>query len=216
MPLSEAKPRLPRCVIVGAADIADSEGIRAYLRPDDFIVYCDAGLRHMDVLRRRPDLIVGDFDSHENPHMDAETIVLPHEKDDTDTCFAAKEALRRGYRDFLLLGVTGGRIDHTLGNLALLQLLDSAGAIALAVDDWTEMEIVSRRTAVVSGRYPYFSLLNISGLARGITVTGAKYPLRDAELRPEDGIGVSNEPLPGRTAEISVREGRLLLVRVRE
>lgn len=206
---------LPRCLIVGAADLGDAARARALLRPDDFAVYCDGGLRHMEALGRRPDLIVGDFDSHENPHMDVETIVLPHVKDDTDTVFAAKEALRRGFRDFLLLGCVGGRIDHTLGNLALLQQLDSAGATALMADGLTELEIVSpRRAARVSDRYPYFSLLSVDGTARGITVTGAKFPLRDAALAPESALGVSNEPLPGHTAEISLREGRLLLVRV--
>lgn len=53
----------------------------------------------------KPGLIVGDFDSHENPHLDVETIVLPCEKDDTDTVFAVKEAMKRGYTDFLLIDV---------------------------------------------------------------------------------------------------------------
>lgn len=47
----------------------------------------------MDALQVRPGLIVGDFDSHDNPLLDVETIVLPCEKDDTDTVFAVKEAL---------------------------------------------------------------------------------------------------------------------------
>lgn len=35
----------------------------------------------------RPNLIVGEFDSHENPQLDVETIVLPCEKDDTVEIF---------------------------------------------------------------------------------------------------------------------------------
>ncbi len=42
----------------------------------------------------------GDFDSHEKPETDRETIVLPVKKDDTDTVFAAKEAMRRGSTNF--------------------------------------------------------------------------------------------------------------------
>ena len=93
-----------RCVIVGGAPIARPEELRQYLRADDFFLYCDCGLRHVDALGRAPDLIVGDFDSFDNPHAAAETIVLPREKDDTDTFFAVKEALRRGFEDFLLIG----------------------------------------------------------------------------------------------------------------
>lgn len=203
-----------RCVIVGGAPIGKPEAVRPYLRGDDFFVFCDCGLRHAGPLGRAPELIVGDFDSHENPHAAVETIVLPHEKDDTDTYFAAGEALRRGYRDFLLLGLVGARLDHTLGNLGLLEMLDGAGARALLVDDYSEMEIVARE-AEVEERFAYFSLLPLGGAARGVTVTGAKFPLKDAELRPDSSLGVSNEVLPGGTARISVGEGRLLLVRVR-
>ena len=203
-----------RCVIVGGAELGRPEEIRAYLRGDDFLIYCDCGLRHEAALGRAPDLIVGDFDSHENPHAAAETIVLPHEKDDTDTFFAAKEALRRGFGDVLLLGVIGARLDHTLGNLALAQMLACAGAKALIVDAYSEMEIVSSE-ASVSQDFPYFSLLPLGGAARGVSVTGAKFPLQNAVLEPDSSLGVSNEPLPGETAKIRVGEGRLLLVRVR-
>ena len=203
-----------RCVIVGGAELGRPEEIRAYLREDDFFVYCDCGLRHVDALGRAPDLIVGDFDSHEDPHAAAETIVLPHVKDDTDSYFAAKEALNRGFRDFLLLGVVGARLDHTLGNLGLALMLDEAGARALIVDDYSEMEVVSHEAAV-SEDFPYFSLLPLGGAAGGVSVTGAKYPLRGAVLEPGSSLGVSNEVLPGQRAEIRVEKGKLLLVRVR-
>lgn len=35
-----------RCVIVGGADIGNYEYIRKQLRKDDFIIFCDCGLRH--------------------------------------------------------------------------------------------------------------------------------------------------------------------------
>ena len=116
--------------------------------------------------------------------------MLPHEKDDTDSYYAAKEALRRGYRDFLLLGASGARLDHTLGNLALLLMLHEAGARALLVDDYAEMEIVAQEGARVSDRYPYFSLFNLDGSAGGVTVTGAKYPLCGAAL-PCDSVNTA-------------------------
>ena len=80
-----------RCVIVGGADIGDYKRVSAYIGEDDYVIYCDSGLKHRATLRRQPKLIVGDFDSHENPYLDIETIVLPCEKDDTDTVFAVKE-----------------------------------------------------------------------------------------------------------------------------
>ena len=202
-----------RCVIVGGADIGNYGYIRSVLCEDDYTIFCDSGLRHLDELRAKPGLIVGDFDSHENPHLDVETIVLPCEKDDTDTVFAVKEAIRRGYDDFLLIGVVGGRLDHTLGNVSILLYLDSLGKKGRLIDDYSEMEIVSAAPVSVSDRYSFFSLLNVSGCARGVTITGAKYPLSDAEITCEYQYGISNEVLPGETALVSVRMGRLLLVK---
>ena len=203
-----------RCVIIGGAGIRSYQTVWEYLNPDDFNIFCDSGLRHQEWLGVQPHLIVGDFDSHENPHLDVETIVLPREKDDTDTVFAVKEAVKRGFDDFLLLGVVGGRLDHTLGNVSILLMLHALGKRALLVDDWSEMEIVSKDPVFVDGSFRFFSLLNISGTARGITVEGAKYPLRDAEIRCDYPYGVSNEVLPGQQARVTVKEGELLLVRV--
>ena len=206
-----------RCVIIGGASIGDYGTVSAKLRQDDYMIYCDCGLRHMDGLGAEPDLIVGDFDSYSNPEFDTETIVLPCEKDDTDTVFAVKEALRRGFEDFLLVGVVGERLDHTLGNVSILLMLDSEGKKGTIIDDYSEMEIVSDRCGkpcIIDDSYVYFSLINISGTARGVTIRGAKYPLENAEITCEYQYGVSNEVLPGCTAEVSVGEGRLLLVKL--
>ena len=207
---------MKRCVIVGGADIGSYGFIRENLRADDFVVFCDSGLKHLEPLQVKPDLIVGDFDSHENPHLDTETIVLPCEKDDTDTVYAVREAVRRGFSDFLLVGVVGARLDHTLGNVSILLYLDSLGKKGTVIDDYSEMEIVSDRPVSVSGRYAFFSLLNITGRAKGVTITGAKYPLSGAEISCEYQYGISNEVLPGETASVSVADGKLLLIKIRK
>ena len=172
-----------RCVIVGGADIGDYARVKQYLRADDAIVFCDSGLKHMEALGVKPALIVGDFDSHCNPHLDVETIVLPCEKDDTDTVFAVKTMVQRGYDVFLLIGVIGARLDHTLGNVSILLYLDSLGKKAEIVDDYSEMQIVSKDEVSIEDKYPFFSLLNITGCARGITIRDAKYPLDGKQTR---------------------------------
>ena len=205
---------MKRCVIVGGADINNYEYIRSRFHADDFLIYCDSGLKHLDALRKKPDLIVGDFDSHENPHLNAETIVLPCEKDDTDTFFAVKEALRRGFDTFLLIGVIGARFDHSLGNISILLYLDAEKKKGIILDDYSEMELVSDTPVLIDDSFPWFSLLNITGTAKGVTVKNAKYPLCDAEITCRWQYGISNEVLPGKTAEVSVRRGELLLLKI--
>ena len=203
-----------RCVIIGGADIKEYDRIRSYLREDDFVIYCDCGLRHAEGLGRKPSLIVGDFDSYENPHADTETIVLPVVKDDTDTVYAAKEGVKRGFSDFLLIGVFGGRMDHTLANVYEMFDLESKGCTVHAVDDHSEFTVIPEGgTAYVSDSYPFFSLLNMTGTARGITIRGAKYTLDNAEITSNYQYAVSNEVTRGQTAEISIKEGRLLLIK---
>ena len=202
-----------RCVIVGGADINNYEYIRSRLYEDDYIIFCDSGLKHLDSLQVKPGLIVGDFDSHDNPNLDVETIVLPCEKDDTDTVFAVKEALKRGFDDFLLIGVVGARFDHTFGNISILLMLDKEGKKGKIIDDYSEMEIVSNETAYIDDSFAYFSLLNITGIARGITIENSKYPLVNAEITSEYQYGISNEVLPGRIASVHIKYGKLLLVK---
>lgn len=204
---------MKRCVIFGGADIKNYDAVVRYLKNDDFLIFCDSGLKHMEKLKLKADLIIGDFDSHENPQLDVETIVLPCEKDDTDTVFAVKEAIKRGFDDFLLFGVVGGRLDHTLGNVSILLYLDSLSKSGCIVDDYSEISIISDKTVYIDDSYSFFSLLNISGIAKGITIKNAKYPLENKEICCEYQYGVSNEVLKGKTAEVSLKEGRLLLVK---
>ena len=204
-----------RCVIVGGADISNYDRINTIITSEDYVIFCDSGLKHMQKLAAMPSLIVGDFDSHENPQLDIETIVLPCEKDDTDTVFAVKEAIKRGYSEFLLIGVIGARLDHTLGNVYILEHLDELGLQGKIIDDYSEMELVSSEPKYVEASYAFFSLINITGTAKGINVENAKYPLVNGEITCGYQFGISNEVLPGKRAKVSVKCGKLLLIKNR-
>lgn len=206
---------MKRCVIIGGAEIKNYDVIRTYLRDEDFNIFCDSGLYHKEKLGIPAHLIVGDFDSHPRPETETETIVLPREKDDTDTVYAVKEALARGFEDFLLIGVCGGRLDHTLGNVSILLMIHSKGKRALIVDDFSEMEIADNEVKYIDDSFPYFSLINIDGTCRGVYEKNAKFPLENAEIGAEYQYGISNEPLPGKVSEVCVKDGRALLVKVR-
>lgn len=205
---------MSRCVIVGGADIGNFEKIKEYLSADDFCIFCDCGYRHIEKLCVKANLIVGDFDSIEKPCTDTETIVLPCEKDDTDTLFAVKEGIKRGFDEFLLVGMAGNRLDHTLGNVYILEYLQQQGKQGKILDDYGEIELVSSAPAFVSDSFSYFSLLNITGAAKGITVKNAKYPLENAEITCGYQYGISNEVCKGKTAEIALSEGKLLLIKI--
>lgn len=221
---------LKRCIIVAGADIADYALLaeRMQLSSDDYFIYCDSGLRHAAGLGFAPNLIVGDFDSfifdRENfARTAAKTpiIVLPAEKDDTDSMFAAKKAINMEFGRAVLIGTVGNRFDHSLANIGILKMLDDAGISAEIADDYSTMSVVRARknnegaisVATVSGSFSYFSLLAVFGDAHGVSISGAKYPLNGASIYSSYPYAVSNEPLNS-GATISVESGALLLIKV--
>ena len=191
--------------------------MKNYFSPNDFFIYCDCGLKHEKNFGVSPDLVIGDFDSYTQPENFNNVIVLPCVKDDTDTIFAVKEGIKRGFEEFLLVGVTGGRQDHNLGNIYALLMLAMENKKALIIDDYSEIKIIKpNETEKIKFGWKFFSLINISGTAKGITIRNAKYNLEDAEITPEFQYGISNEVLSHeKDAEVFLKEGYLLLVCVR-
>lgn len=207
---------MQRCVIIGGADIRDYERLKQNLRADDFVIYCDSGLKHKTAFSREADLIIGDFDSFDIHAVEegTERIVLPCEKDDTDTFYAVKEALKRGYRDFLLFGVLGGRMDHSLGNLSILSFLHEKNASGKIFDDYSEIVLIrGGERILIEDCYAFFSLIAYDGPAVGVSIKGAKYPLEKATINGQYQYGISNEVLPLQVAEISLQEGQLLVIK---
>ncbi len=206
---------MQRCVIIGGAEIKNYNRIKSKLNKEDYFIFCDSGLKHQKMLNVNANLIIGDFDSISKPETDIETIILPTVKDDTDTFYAVKEALKRGFNDFLLVGVTGNRLDHTLGNLSALLYLYKQGKSAKIIDDYSVMQIVDGNPIIISDA-KYFSLLNISGTATGVNIENAKYPLKNATVNSEYSYCVSNELIPDKQAKIYVKNGQMLLIIVEE
>ena len=138
---------------------------------------------------------------------------LPAEKDDTDMVFALRRGLDMGYRRFVLLGGLGGRLEHTLGNLQLLDWLSTQGAVGFLAGEKTVVTALRDGSLTfppaMSG---YLSVLCSSGAAHGVTLSNLKYPLTDYNMTSSFPIGVSNEFLPDQPAAVSVKDGCLLLV----
>ena len=205
-----------RAVIIGGAPINEYSECKKYFGPDDFYIFCDSGLYHKEKLGIKPNLIIGDFDSHAKPDADCQIITLPREKDDTDTVYAAKEAANRGFDNFLFLGTVGARLDHSIANLSILFMLDELGKQAFMLDDYSVISVVTPKSpALISKKFHYFSLLNIYGRAGGITIKGAKYEIENQDIFPEYQYAVSNE-VKGDFASVTIKNGKLLLIRVKK
>ena len=126
---------MKRCVIFGGGQIGDPEQIKNLVRQEDYLICADSGYRHCVQLGFSPQLVLGDFDSYAGVvQSDCELLCYPIEKDDTDTMLAVKQALQRGYERLVLVGMLGGRLDHTLANIQTLVYAVEHGAAAQIID----------------------------------------------------------------------------------
>ena len=135
------------------------------------------------------------------------------EKDDTDTESAIWLAIRRGAERITLLGATGTRLDHVLGNIELLGIGLKAGIPIQICDAHNRIRMIDRGMTLARKEQfgTYVSLIPYTECVGHLTLKGFKYPLTDACLRGFCSLGVSNE-IVADTAEISFESGILLVV----
>ena len=198
------------CFIVGAGTIAPD--LQLTPQPDDLLIAADGGLPAVERMRLSPHLVIGDFDSLGHVPSTSNTVILPTEKDITDMHAAIQLGLERGYTRFALYGGTGGRMDHTLANLQLLDSLARQNCRGFLIGDGTVATAVHHDSLVFpSDMSGYLSVFCSGPAAEGVSLSGLKYELSNAQLTPDFPLGVSNE-FTGSPAHVEVARGTLLVL----
>ncbi len=191
--------------------------IEAALATAPLVVAADSGVGHALALGLRVDLVIGDLVSADP--ADVERAVAsgarvdrhPADKDATDLELALDAARALGATDVTVLGVGGGRLDHLLANLLLLTHAAYADLTIDALVDDTRITVVRTSRELPGPVGATVTLLPIGGPATGVTTTGLRWTLTDAELTPASTRGVSNEIVTS-PATVRVRAGVLLAV----
>ena len=201
---------MKRCFIFAAGTFY---GLRERPAEGDLVLAADAGYQNCQTAGIRPNQLLGDFDSMDQPEDFENVFRAPVEKDDTDTMLAIRTGLAQGCEEFYLYGGTGGkRSDHTIANLQALLFLREHGARGYLYDNdfvWTAVQdetIIVRKTV----EWGLLSVFCMGDRAEGITLRGVQYPLTDGELTPWFPIGVSNHILE-EEATVKVCSGKLLV-----
>lgn len=197
----------------------DPDFITEHPKGDDITVAADSGIRNALLLGDHIDVAVGDFDSFPERDIpeDAEIVRLRPEKDLTDSQVAVEIALEKGADSFVIIGGLSGRLDHTLANLSILEDLTARGHYAIMTDGVSRVHFINGGSALI-GRsgFKYFSLIAATDIAKGVSIEGAKYPLKNARLsRKNGGFATSNE-IDGNCALISVKKGALFIIESRD
>ena len=181
------------------------------------VVAADSGLEQVHAHGLTAHLLVGDMDSVRTETREQAvqrgTVVEQHptDKDATDLELALDAARALGATEVTVLGVGGGRLDHLLANLLLVTHAAYAELTIDARVDATRISVVRTARQLTGAVGSTVTLLPIGGPARGVSTTGLRWTLTDAELTPASTLGVSNEIVES-PANILVREGVLLAI----
>lgn len=197
------------CHLIGAM----KGTVKPELTPGDMLLGVDGGLVQIQQWGLTPHHIVGDFDSLGYVPQGEDISLLPVRKDLTDMEFALHYGLEQGFRHFLLQGGLGGRLDHSYANLQLLHQLEKKGGRGILLGDGHNAMVISAGKVVFPPEFHgYCSVFALTPQAKGVDLSGLSYEGGGYTLKNDTPLGVSNEFIQGKSAQISVAEGALLVI----
>ena len=190
----------------------------------DRILAADSGMNALYAAAVTPDIIIGDFDSADKKilaffqqNKEIDFCTLNPEKDDTDTEFAIRESIRRGADSITIIGGTGTRLDHVLGNISLLGIGLEEGVRMELLDAHNRICMIDHSVTLKKKEQygNYLSLIPYNGNVTGVRLKGLKYPLHDYTMGGFNSLGISNEIVDDE-ASIELTSGQLLVIESRD
>lgn len=195
----------------------------------DKVFVVDKGLQYADTLQILPDVILGDFDTvdksllfrYEERILAGELKACieryPAKKDASDTELALMKAIEMEADEVTILAGTGSRLDHVLMNMELLLMAERAAVNCYIVDETNRIQMLSdeARTEVIIQRKKqhgkYLSVIPLSPVVKGLTMSGVAYPLKDKEILLGNTLTVSNR-ITEPAAIISLKQGSIWVI----
>ncbi len=183
----------------------------------ELIVAVDGGLDHLTKLGVTPHIIIGDLDSVDREKLSYFEDIgvgitkFPEKKDQTDLELALQFVVESGFEKIYLLGATGGRIDHFLGNLYICSNPNFADKEIKLLSKNNELFVCKQNQQIYGQPGDLISLIPISEQVKGIKTQGLEYPLENEDLNRWEARGISNLMVE-ETAKIHFQSGVLLCV----
>ena len=177
-----------------------------------FVIGADRGYVNCTQLGIIPDIILGDFDSSSPPQTTTMTEVYPAQKDDTDSMLGIKKAIALGYKQLVMIGALGGRLDHTYANIQSLVYMMNHGCHGRIIDSKHTVQLVYPDHKLTIEKFDgYLSVFAYTPTVEGVTISGVFYRLDNAQLTSAFPLGVSNQITADR-ATISCTQGVLVVM----
>jgi len=182
-------------VIVANGKFPEHEVPLKALTDADIVVCCDGATAKVDQFGISPTAIVGDLDSLDADLKNKYADRLFHEpdQDSNDLTKAVQWCLARKYIDITIIGATGLREDHTLGNISLISSYSKLGANVRMLTDTGFFISLLKSSTLNSFKGQQVSIFSPNNQTR-ITTTNLRYPIGNRSLH-EYWMGTLNECL---------------------
>ena len=166
-------------VIVAGGEFPTGKQPLDILQDTSFIVCCDGAADRYIATGRIPDAIVGDGDSisAENREKFAHILHIIDEQDTNDQTKAVRYLIERGKRRIAIVGATGKREDHTIGNISLLIEYAREGCFVRSFTDYGVFIPCNGTTTHQCRKGQQVSIFSIT--AKVLSAKGLRYPIYD-------------------------------------
>lgn len=206
-----------KIVIIAKGTINNINFHKNLLKDVDIIICADGGVNNAKKIGVTPDFIIGDLDSADSSILDfykntKTKVIKDTNQDKTDLELALSLAESLDPHEILILGAIGDRIDHTLANILCLNKI-KPGVKAQIIDDKNTVELVDKKIDIVGNKDDIVSVIPLTDVS-GLSYTGLKWLVSDKHTK-FGWFGISNR-LTQNNATISLSEGKLLVIRVKE
>ena len=185
-----------KCLIVAGGPETELGYVKDWVKKFHPVIFCaDGGLRHLQALGIEPDWLIGDFDSvQQYEDCSAKRVILPTEKDENDTQACVRKAIELGFYDLTLVCAGGGRWDHFLCNLSVLEMAWEKGANCqlLHAENLVLFHPGGKRS-YPKRDYRYLGIIPLDAVLEDVTLTGLKYTIAHQNLYRSSMISTSNE-----------------------
>ena len=166
-------------VIVANGDFPSAETPLQILQRAKIVVCCDGGANEYIAKGFTPDIIVGDGDSlsAENRECFADIIHYDADQETNDQTKAVRYLMEKGMHRIAIVGATGKREDHTIGNISLLLEYARKGIRVRMYTDYGVFIPCKETTSLKLKMGQQISIFNFTG--SGFTSKGLRYPIYD-------------------------------------
>jgi thiamine pyrophosphokinase len=201
--------KAPYTVIVADGTFPRHEIPLGYIRTAERIICCDGSAENLIKAGYIPDAIIGDMDSLDQSIAGRfhDRIFRIPEQDTNDLTKAVNWCLERGYTDLIIVGATGKREDHTIGNISLL-VEYNRDARAQMITDTGVLMALTESTSVISFPGQQVSVFSVDPDTE-ITSHGLMYPLEKRKIE-NWWVATLNEAL-GESFRLEFSHGRVIL-----